>query len=61
MASVVAARRRLFGKGESLGEGKRDALDLRACTHKSSLVSSGWSTSALPPEADIRRHIEHVR
>jgi len=25
------------------------------------LVSSGWSTSALPPEADIRQRIEHVR
>src|SRR5262245_14953906 len=24
----------------------------RACTHKSRLVSSGWSTSALPPEAE---------
>jgi len=24
------------------------------------LVSSGWSTSVLPPEADIRRRIEHV-
>src|SRR5262249_40786527 len=23
----------------------------RACTHKSRLVSSGWSTSALPPKA----------
>ena len=23
-------------------------------------VSSGWSMSALPPEADIRRRIEHV-
>jgi hypothetical protein len=32
----------------------------RPCTHKSRLVSSGWSMSALPPEADIRQRIEHV-
>ena len=32
----------------------------RPCTHKSRLVSSGWSVSALPPEADIRQRIEHV-
>jgi hypothetical protein len=32
----------------------------RPCTHKSSLVSGGWSMSALPPEADIRQRIEHV-
>ena len=32
----------------------------RACTHKSRLVSSGWSLSALPPKADIRQRIEHV-
>ena len=25
----------------------------RSCTHKSRLVSSGWSLSALPPEADM--------
>src|SRR4029078_6496155 len=31
----------------------------RTYTHKSRLVS-GWSTSFLPPEADIRRRIEHV-
>ena len=35
-------------------------LPLRACTHKSTLASSGWSMSALPPEADIRQRIEHV-
>ena len=28
--------------------------------HKSRLVSSGWSLSALPPKADIRQRIEHV-
>src|SRR4029077_18461835 len=33
---------------------------LRPCTHKSRLVSSGWSMSALPPKADIRQRIEHV-
>ena len=32
----------------------------RPCTYKSRLVSSGWSRSALPPEADIRRGIKHV-
>ena len=32
----------------------------RPCTHKSRLVSSGWSMSALPPKADIRQRIEHV-
>jgi hypothetical protein len=32
----------------------------RPCTHKSRLVSSGWSLSALPPKADIRQRIEHV-
>ena len=30
------------------------------CTHKSRLVSSGWSMSALLPAADIRQRIEHV-
>ena len=30
------------------------------CTHKSRLLSSGWSLSALPPKADIRQRIEHV-
>ena len=30
-------------------------LPLRPCTHKSRLVSSGWSMSALPPKADIRQ------
>jgi hypothetical protein len=24
------------------------------------MASSGWSTSVLPPEADIRQRIEHV-
>ena len=32
----------------------------RPCTHKSRLVSSGRSMSALPPKADIRQRIEHV-
>ena len=32
----------------------------RPCTHKSRLVSSGWSLAALPPKADIRQRIEHV-
>jgi len=32
----------------------------RACTHKSRLVSSGLSMSALPPKADICQRIEHV-
>jgi Protein of unknown function (DUF3631) len=33
---------------------KRSAvLQLRPCTHKSRLVSSGYSMSALPPIADI--------
>ena len=45
-----------LGRGGSL---TRYALP-RPCTHKSSLVSSGWSMSALPPEADIRQRIEHV-
>ena len=29
----------------------------RPCTHKSRLVSSGWSMSAFPPKADIRQRI----
>jgi hypothetical protein len=33
---------------------------VRPCIHKSRLVSSGWSMSALPPEAGIRQRIEHV-
>jgi hypothetical protein len=33
---------------------------LLPCTHKSRLVSSGWSMSALPPKANIRQRIEHV-
>ena len=33
----------------------------RPCTHKSSLVSSGWSMSALPPKADILFGGERVR
>ena len=37
------------------------AISRAGCTHKSRLVSSRWSTSVLPPEADIRRRIEHVR
>src|SRR4029077_7033573 len=32
----------------------------RPCTHKSRLVSSGWSKSPLPPKADIRQRIEYV-
>ena len=32
----------------------------RPCTHKSRLVSSGCSLSALPPKADIRQRMEHV-
>jgi hypothetical protein len=32
----------------------------RPCTHKSRLVSSGWSMSALPPKADIRERIQYV-
>jgi hypothetical protein len=36
------------------------ALRARPCTHKSRLVGSGWSMSALPPKADIRQRIEHV-
>jgi hypothetical protein len=32
----------------------------RPCIHKSRLVSSGSSMSALPPKADIRQRIEHV-
>ena len=30
---------------------------VRRCTHKSRLVSSGWSLSALPPKADIHQRI----
>ena len=33
----------------------------RPCTHKSRLVSGGWSMSALPPKADIRQPEWHVR
>ena len=33
----------------------------RPCTHKSRLVSSGWSRSELIRLADIRQRIEHVR
>jgi hypothetical protein len=32
----------------------------RPCTHKSRLVRSGWSISALPPKADIRECIQYV-
>ena len=39
---------------------KRTRQEARPCTHKSRLVSSGWSLSALPPKADIRQRIEHV-
>jgi hypothetical protein len=39
---------------------KKTAPTCPPCTHKSRLVSSGWSTSALPPKADIRQRIEHV-
>ena len=35
-------------------------MPTRPCTHKSRLVSGGWSMSALPPETDIRQRIEHV-
>ena len=33
----------------------------RPCTHKSRLVSSGWSVSALPPKVDIRQRIAPLR
>ena len=33
---------------------------IRPRTHKSKLISSGWSMSALPPRADIRQRVEHV-
>ena len=33
---------------------------VRPCTHKSRLVSSGWSMSALLPKTDIRQRFEHV-
>ena len=42
------------------GAARKGAALLRPCTHKSRLVSSGWSLSALPPKADIRQGIEHV-
>jgi hypothetical protein len=32
----------------------------RPCTHKSRLVSGGWSMAALPPIADICQRIEYV-
>jgi hypothetical protein len=32
-------------------------MPTKPCTHKSRLVSSGWSMSALPPEADIRAQV----
>ena len=52
---------------DARGEDARDvrsaescATSIRPCTHKSRLVSSGWSMSALPPKADNRQAIEHV-
>ena len=36
------------------------AVQIRPCTHKSRLVSSGWLMSALPPKGDIHQRIEHV-
>ena len=33
----------------------------RPCIHKSRLVNSGWSMSALPPKADIRQPEWRVR
>jgi hypothetical protein len=44
-----------------LADSKTDRKTIvRPCTHKSRLVSSGWSMCALPPKADIRQRIEHV-
>jgi hypothetical protein len=43
-----------------MGEHQGECRLTRPCTHKSRLVSSGWSLSALPPKADIRQRIEHV-
>ena len=39
------------GAGPPVGPDNR----IRSCTHKSRLVGSGWSMSALPPKADIRQ------
>ena len=47
-----------------LGSGLHGAIFISSCINPfrtlTSLVSSGWSLSALPPKADIRQRIEHV-
>src|SRR5262249_56736198 len=40
--------------------GNAPEIETALPTHKSSLVSDGWSMSALAPEGDIRQRIEHV-
>jgi hypothetical protein len=55
---AVSTLRRLSASADEASMTAR--FSLGPCTHKSRLVSSGWSLSALPPKADIRQRIEHV-
>src|SRR6476620_5174315 len=50
----------LGGDGVARGLLSAPAFFVRPSTHKARLARSGWSLSALPPEADIRQRIEHV-
>jgi hypothetical protein len=53
IASLSVSRRRSRS-------GSRNRSRSRPCSHRSRLVSSGWSMSALPPKADIRQRVQYV-
>src|SRR6476646_2803956 len=44
----------------SIKKGRLAEAAARPCTHKSRLVSSGWSMSTLLPKADIHQRLEYV-
>ncbi len=45
----------LAGRSPVLDRAKQFDVQARPCTHKSRLVSGGWSMSAFSPKADIRQ------
>jgi len=60
IATGVDRPHRIHPSSRALAFAARHAKRGRGLAHKSRLVSSGWSMSALPPKADMRQRIEHV-
>jgi hypothetical protein len=60
VTGALAIRRLSTTDLPRLRVGEPPEWSARPWTHKSRLVSSGWSMSALPTKADIRQRIEYV-